>query len=57
MPADRLRPAPGITGFSGPLLSLILLLAVWIIASAFAQSDLLPGPGAVWEAVQPMPWH
>lgn len=52
MPADRLRPAPGITGFTGPLVSLILLLVVWIIASAFAQSDLLPGPGAVWEAFQ-----
>lgn len=33
-----------------PLFSLALLLALWTAAAAIAQSDVLPGPLAVWEA-------
>lgn len=35
-----------------PLVSLASLVAVWTVASIALQSDLLPGPAAVWNAAQ-----
>lgn len=43
MPAD-------LKGAAWPLLSLALLAAVWTVAAAIAQSNILPGPVAVWHA-------
>ena len=55
MPADILtgRARGGrARGAAWPLFSLALLMAVWTLASALIQSDLLPSPLAVWEAFQ-----
>lgn len=35
-----------------PLISLAGLVAIWTVAALIAQSDLLPGPIAVWAAVE-----
>lgn len=35
-----------------PLISLAGLVAIWTVAALIAQSDLLPGPVAVWAAVE-----
>lgn len=35
-----------------PLISLAGLVAIWTVAALIAQSDLLPGPLAVWAAVE-----
>lgn len=35
-----------------PLVSLASLVAIWTVASIALQSDLLPGPAAVWNAAQ-----
>ncbi|MEL7470281.1 MAG: ABC transporter permease subunit [Pseudomonadota bacterium] len=35
-----------------PLISLAGLVAIWMVAALIAQSDLLPGPLAVWAAVE-----
>ena len=35
-----------------PLISLAGLVAIWTVAAALAQSELLPGPAEVWSAVE-----
>ena len=61
MPADPAprggaRPGHGATApgrvVPWPLVSLGLLLAAWALVAMVMQSDLLPGPGAVWQAFE-----